>query len=300
MRLSGALAAQFVILLATAGVAARAQTAPAASSANAPPAATAPNGGTSPASGDTSAQPQEPSADTPIHLHMPTAPVAQEQPPAPVLHHKKHVTAVRASAPEAAAAPVRAATTIPPAAPKAVQKPASASPPPRAAENASGIDALGNTVPFSFVPSSPPTPSGQFFQPTPNAHPPRMAKATPAPTQSVPPDVELNRGLVRQSQILFAPGAPNPSSDALDAIKSLAGPLNSALTTGASRIQVIAYGGNRGDRSSDARRLSLKRALAIRQLLIEGGAPPNQIDVRAMGGATDGAPADRVDVFTKD
>ena len=192
---------------------------------------------------------------------------------------------------------MRAATTTAPAAPKAVQKPVS--PPPSGTENASVSDALANTVPFSFVPSSPAPSSGPFFQPPPSAHPPRVAKATPPPAQSLPQDVELDRGLVRQSQILFAPGAPNPSSDAFDAIKSLAGPLNTALAAGASRIQVIAYGGNRGDRSSDARRLSLKRALAIRQLLIEGGVPAGVIDVRAMGGATDGAPADRVDIFTK-
>ena len=126
-----------------------------------------------------------------------------------------------------------------------------------------------------------------------------MAKASPPPAQTFPSDVALNPALVRQSQIIFAPGAPDPSMDALDAIRGLAGPLNTALAAGATGIQVIAYGGKRGDHSSDARRLSLKRALAIRKLLIEGGVPAGRIDVRAMGGADDGAAADRVDVFTR-
>jgi outer membrane protein OmpA-like peptidoglycan-associated protein len=112
-------------------------------------------------------------------------------------------------------------------------------------------------------------------------------------------NVPLPSGLAKQTQILFAPGAPDPAADAIDAIKGLAGPLNSALLAGTSRIQIVAYGGGRGDKSSEARRLSLRRARIIRQLLIDGGVPAERIDVRAMGGATDGAAADRVDIFTR-
>ena len=57
--------------------------------------------------------------------------------------------------------------------------------------------------------------------------------------------------------------------------------------------------GSEGDKGSDARRLSLKRALAIRQVLIDDGVPAERIDVRAMGGVDDTGPADRVDVFVK-
>jgi outer membrane protein OmpA-like peptidoglycan-associated protein len=106
-------------------------------------------------------------------------------------------------------------------------------------------------------------------------------------------------GLVKQSQIVFAPGAPDPSPDAIDAIKTLATPINAALAGGANRVQVTAYGGTKGDKSSDARRLSLKRALVIRQLLIDGGVPSERIDVRAMGGSSDDETPDRVDIFTK-
>ena len=71
------------------------------------------------------------------------------------------------------------------------------------------------------------------------------------------------------------------------------------MVNAGSRIQLLAYGGEKGDKGSDARRLSLKRALAIRQVLIDDGVPSERIDVRAMGGADDGGPADRVDVFVK-
>ena len=99
--------------------------------------------------------------------------------------------------------------------------------------------------------------------------------------------------------ILFAVGAADPAASALDAIKLLAGDLNSAMTKTSSRVQLIAYGGVGGDKSSDARRLSLKRALAIRQVLIDDGVPSERIDVRAMGGVDDGGPLDRVDVYVK-
>ena len=55
----------------------------------------------------------------------------------------------------------------------------------------------------------------------------------------------------------------------------------------------------KGDKGSDSRRLSLKRALVIRELLIEDGVPSEKIDVRAMGGTDDGGAADRVDVFLR-
>ena len=79
----------------------------------------------------------------------------------------------------------------------------------------------------------------------------------------------------------------------LDTVKAMTGDLNNALSNGSARIQLEAYGGKQGDKSSDARRLSLKRALIVRQLLIDDGIPSERIDVRAMGGASDGAPRPR-------
>ena len=62
------------------------------------------------------------------------------------------------------------------------------------------------------------------------------------------------------------------------------------MTTPNARVELQAFGGNKGDKGSDARRLSLKRALAIRQVLIDDGVSPDRIDVRAMGGVDDTGP----------
>jgi outer membrane protein OmpA-like peptidoglycan-associated protein len=133
------------------------------------------------------------------------------------------------------------------------------------------------------------------------APPTRMAKANPPPANVTAPPATGNEtpGLSKRSVILFAPQAPDPAESALGTIKFLAGDLNSAMISASSRVQIQAYGGNRGDKGSDARRLSLKRALAIRQVLIDDGVPAERIDVRAMGGVDDKGPADRVDVYVK-
>jgi outer membrane protein OmpA-like peptidoglycan-associated protein len=71
------------------------------------------------------------------------------------------------------------------------------------------------------------------------------------------------------------------------------------MTNPGSRVELQAFGGAKGDKGSDARRLSLKRALAIRQVLIEDGVNADRIDVHAMGGVDDTGPTDRVDVYVR-
>jgi outer membrane protein OmpA-like peptidoglycan-associated protein len=223
-----------------------------------------------------------------IKLHMPT----------------KHATVARKAAPKTVARAEAPAAPPPEVKPKpepkkvAAKAPskatASAAPPPQAAYNpgfggfdqgAAGL--LGNL-------QGPPAP-----QPAPP--PTRMARANPPPASGMlPPSKEApTPGLSKRSVILFAPQAADPAESALGAIKFLAGDLNAAMSGPSSRVQLQAYGGNRGDKGSDARRLSLKRALAIRQVLIDNGVPAERIDVRAMGGVDDTGPADRVDVFIK-
>jgi outer membrane protein OmpA-like peptidoglycan-associated protein len=131
--------------------------------------------------------------------------------------------------------------------------------------------------------------------PAPQKPPAQVATAAP-PAKPAP---SSDSGLVKRSVILFAKDAPDPAEGALSAIKFLATDLNAAMTRPSSRIELQAYGGPKGDKGSDARRLSLKRALAIRQVLIDDGVSADRIDVRAMGGADDTGPLDRVDVFVR-
>jgi outer membrane protein OmpA-like peptidoglycan-associated protein len=137
-----------------------------------------------------------------------------------------------------------------------------------------------------------------------------QAPAAPQPslkTASIPPHPassphgpnDEHAGLSKRGAVMFEKGATNPSAAQFTGVKLLATDLATALESGATRVQLEAYGGAPGDKSSDARRLSLKRALAVRQLLIDGGVPSNRIDVRAMGGVDDKGPADRVDVFVR-
>jgi outer membrane protein OmpA-like peptidoglycan-associated protein len=129
---------------------------------------------------------------------------------------------------------------------------------------------------------------------------PKMASSAPPPQRTAPAGpTNGSENLSKRSVILFAKDAPDPAKQALGSIKFLAGELNASMTTPNARIELQAFGGAKGDKGSDARRLSLKRALAIRQVLIEDGVSADRIDVHAMGGVDDTGPADRVDVYVK-
>jgi outer membrane protein OmpA-like peptidoglycan-associated protein len=148
-----------------------------------------------------------------------------------------------------------------------------------------------------------------FPSPTASAPPPRRVPVEPPPKPAVakPPERVASIGRpnpkslagTRRDTITFAAGATDPSTTAVSDVRNLAGSLNAALSDSASRVQIMAYGGARGEKSSDTRRLSLKRALVIRQLLIDDGVPSERIDVFALGGVEDDGPLDRVDVYVK-
>ncbi len=162
------------------------------------------------------------------------------------------------------------------------------------------------TIPLSLdgssePPISPPVPVARAVPPQ---SAPTHAKPPAAPAVAHQASVEAqgsgdHTNLTKRGAILFEKDASAPSPAQYRGLQILAGNLNSALDAGALRIQLEAYGGAPGDKSSNARRLSLRRALAVRQLLIDDGIPSSRIDVRAMGGVDDKGPADRVDVFIR-
>jgi outer membrane protein OmpA-like peptidoglycan-associated protein len=239
-----------------------------------------------------------------IHLHMPThhrrAVAADDTKPAtaaslpaaapaatpPRSRHARPETPVTtdtASLPEDSAARLVGANTVGAAVP--------AKPPARAPRVTSATTAApptantgATTVPFSF--------GGASVAPT-----TRTASATPPPRTT--PSAAVATGLRKQSVISFAAGTSNLAAADVNAIHTLAASLNSAVANSAAHIQLYAYGGARGDKSSDSRRLSLKRGLVVRELLIEDGIPSEKIDVHAMGGADDNGVSDRVDVFVR-
>jgi len=199
----------------------------------------------------------------PIHLHMPTK------------HHRPVTEAEAAPKPKPKPTPKKVASAAPP--PKPAPQPAPA-PGPEAS-------------PFGG-----PDLSNVF-----GTHPQQQASAAPPPPRPTAPagPTTGKENLTKRSVILFAKDAPDPAQGALGAIKFLASDLNAAMSSPNARVELQAFGGNKGDKGSDARRLSLKRALSIRQVLIDDGVSADRIDVRAMGGADDTGPADRVDVYVK-
>ncbi|HUE63696.1 MAG TPA: OmpA family protein [Rhizomicrobium sp.] len=197
-----------------------------------------------------------------IHLHMPSK------------HHV--VAAASKAAPKPKPKPQRVASAEPKPAPKPTPAPAPAPGPQASLNPFGGAPDLSNV--FGNHPQAPARP------------PVRTAPAGPTTGKE---------NLTKRSVILFAKDAPDPAQGALGAIKFLASDLNAAMSAPNARVELQAFGGSKGDKGSDARRLSLKRALSIRQVLIDDGVSPDRIDVEAMGGADDTGPADRVDVYIK-
>ena len=192
-----------------------------------------------------------------------------KQAPAP----QKQIAAVKPPPPKPAAAPKQAP-------PKQIV--AAKQPPPKKAPAPSSQDVSAFVL------------SGDQSQSA--ATPPPAAQPAPPPPARVASIEPGGAELSKRSSILFAPGAEEPPAAALDSVKAMTASLTAALWSGTAHVQLEAFGGKPGDKSSDARRLSLKRALIVRQLLIDDGIPSERIVVRAMGGASDGSP-DRVDIF---
>lgn len=205
-----------------------------------------------------------------IHLHMPGQAIH--------LHPIGHP------------APAAAAISSPTATPSAQNTPSV-----KAARKS--IDTRRPAIPFNFGDGDLATSSGSAA---------RTSPSQPVQTAALPPHPETAARasaaqsiLTKRGAVLFSKGSPAPSPAQFDGVKLLAGDLAGTLESGGTRVELDGYGGAPGDKSSDARRLSLRRALAVRQLLIDDGVPASRIDVRAMGGVEDKGSSDRVDVFVR-
>jgi outer membrane protein OmpA-like peptidoglycan-associated protein len=236
----------------------------------------------------------------PVHLHPPhpARPVrpwhkpARPRPKAPV--KKRRVVkqrAVKPHLPKPALSHPHPAVAIP--VHKPVHRPA-----PGQRKAAAPVRPQATAIPFSFgtthVPAAAPV----------AAHP-SVSAAAPAPSHTAgavaTPHITVPKGLSKQASVLFNRNSFGLSDNTNATLNDLAFSLKTALASGASRVELVGYGGNPGSTSSSARRLSLERALAVRQALIADGVPAERIDVRALGGvpANDHGATDRVDIFIK-
>jgi outer membrane protein OmpA-like peptidoglycan-associated protein len=94
--------------------------------------------------------------------------------------------------------------------------------------------------------------------------------------------------------VLFAPGSADLNDSGRRELSDLAARLG---REGETRIQLLAYAEGTPENESQARRLSLSRALAVRSYLIEQGIRSTRVNVQALGIKTGGGPADRVDAM---
>ncbi|MBV8166928.1 MAG: OmpA family protein [Alphaproteobacteria bacterium] len=186
-----------------------------------------------------------------------------------------------------------------------------APPPPRPAP----LTSTDSGPPIQNVPSPPPSapitpgpmPTPMASAPPPAAPMPMPAAAPPAPAPtpaprpmaSAPPGSPLPAPVQTAaagalSRVLFTNGSADLDETARRELAQLAGRLG---RDGESRIQLLAYADGSAENESQARRLSLSRALAVRSYLIEQGIRSTRVNVQALGIKSAGGPADRVDAM---
>lgn len=131
-----------------------------------------------------------------------------------------------------------------------------------------------------------PMPATETTGETPQGAEPAPADGAPSTTAALgAPEPTLAR-------LSFEPDDATLASPARAALQSFA----DGFKARGGRVALKSYAGAIGDTSSNARRLSLKRALAVREFLLAQGVAADRLEVRALGGVRDTGSPDRVDI----
>jgi len=226
------------------------------------------------------------------------APPVALQRPAPVAPAPAKVE-VRAAPP----APPKAPTPVPPVpVPPPAPSVAKVAPTPDAAPQekvavAAPPPATTASPPPLSVPPAPPV-QEEPAPPKPAAQTPPTPALTPSPTGPVPaapvqtasrPDVITEQPSFR---VLFDEASAKISDSARAPLQELSDKMKESENL---RVQLLAYADGTAETASQARRLSLSRALAVRSFLINQGVRSTRMDVRALGNKAKSGPTDRVD-----
>lgn len=129
------------------------------------------------------------------------------------------------------------------------------------------------------LPEPSPAPQATPLEAAPQSAPAAEPGALPAPEPAI-------------MRIHFDAGDATLSPAALADVQSFAASFKSR----GGRVALKSYAGTAGDTSSNARRLALRRVLAVREVLIGQGINAERLQVQALGGARDAGPLDRVDI----
>ena len=227
-------------------------------------------------------------------VSVPTAPLPRERPTA--------ATATPAGTAIAAPAPLRdprnpERPTIP-ARPELTIAPPPLPAAPTTVETATVPEP--RTLAASVLPAVPDIVAARPPQPTERTLPPPVV-----PTSPPPPAVTAGEVGATPDQVVALPGGDGfriffPVGEARiteDAGRLLNGIAQRMLEEDALRIRLRTYASILPEESaSDARRLSLFRALAIRSLLSDRGIDVRRLEVLALGDPADGTPPDRADL----
>ncbi|CAK0769128.1 exported hypothetical protein [uncultured Gammaproteobacteria bacterium] len=98
-----------------------------------------------------------------------------------------------------------------------------------------------------------------------------------------------------ERRVLFGTGSAEVSREAQAMLAEVGAMMEKAPSA---RLQVLAYAAGTLDTQREARQLSLARAFAVRDFLVERGVRKGRIDVRALGLAGEGPP-DRADLLSR-
>lgn len=135
--------------------------------------------------------------------------------------------------------------------------------------------------------------------PEPAAEPPAEDAAPAAEAQDAPKEQKLAALTPPEpafARVLF----DEQSTTILSAARAELDAAAERLKQNDERVQLKAYGGDPGELSSEARKLSLRRALAVYNYLRDQGVLTSRMDVRAFGGTRDTGPTERVDIVVQE
>jgi outer membrane protein OmpA-like peptidoglycan-associated protein len=119
------------------------------------------------------------------------------------------------------------------------------------------------------------------------------ARVAPSTQTAAVPPVASREGQLR---IVFSQGSAEIPDKMKGELDALAQKLNADENL---RVQLLAYASGTDDEASQARRISLSRALAVRSYLIKQGVRSTRMDVRALGNNVKDSPQDRVDIISR-
>lgn len=181
-------------------------------------------------------------------------------------------------------APPTNGTPPPPAAIPMTAPPATPAPPP-ASQSA-------RTMPLVPPPAAIQPPAAPIQPPPATTAAPAPPAPAPAQIASLPPASATSRD--QTIQLVFDATTSQIDDNAKRGLDQL---VKSAASDPDLQLQLVAFASGTGPEGpSQARRLSLSRALAVRSYLVDKGVRSTRIDVRALGNRPGGGPADRVDV----